>query len=148
MTMMMVMVIITVCPLTGQRHLCWKFCTFFFVLFKISEFFFPFRKSFVYFENRSWDKRRITRSCSEIIMLTGFWFVLYSIARFLMALSFRGQFDLVCDRKLLGALAQSFVIMGQGIGAVLSAMVSDRWSRPVEIDTLTPWCPRFHFALT
>ncbi|XP_070198726.1 solute carrier family 22 member 7-like [Littorina saxatilis] len=44
-------------------------------------------------------------------------------------LSFRTEFDLVCDRKLLGGLTQSFVIMGQGFGAVLSAIVSDRFGR-------------------
>ena len=37
------------------------------------------------------------------------------------------QFDLVCDRELLGSLAQSFVIMGQGVGAVLSSIVSDKY---------------------
>jgi hypothetical protein len=36
------------------------------------------------------------------------------------------QFDLVCDRKLLGGLVQSFVIMGQGVGAFTSSMLSDK----------------------
>ncbi|XP_070174696.1 organic anion transporter 3-like [Littorina saxatilis] len=44
-------------------------------------------------------------------------------------MSFRTEFDLVCDRKLLGSLAQSLVIMGQGTGAVLFSMVSDRFGR-------------------
>ncbi|KAK7116168.1 organic cation transporter-like protein [Littorina saxatilis] len=44
-------------------------------------------------------------------------------------LSFRTEFDLVCDRKLLGGLAQTFVIMGQGIGAVIASAFSDRFGR-------------------
>ena len=44
----------------------------------------------------------------------------------LSACSVLQQFDLVCDRKLLGGLAQSFVVMGQGVGAVITSIFSDR----------------------
>ncbi|XP_070194960.1 organic cation transporter protein-like [Littorina saxatilis] len=44
-------------------------------------------------------------------------------------LSFRTEFDLVCDRKLLGGLVQTLVIFGQGCGAVLSSIFSDRFGR-------------------
>ncbi|XP_076465661.1 solute carrier family 22 member 7-like [Babylonia areolata] len=44
-------------------------------------------------------------------------------------LSFRTEFDLVCDRKLLGSLVQTLVIAGQGTGAVLASIVSDRYGR-------------------
>ncbi|XP_076465344.1 solute carrier family 22 member 7-like [Babylonia areolata] len=44
-------------------------------------------------------------------------------------LSFRTEFDLVCNRKLLGSLVQTLVIAGQGIGAVLASIVSDRYGR-------------------
>ncbi|KAK7503603.1 hypothetical protein BaRGS_00005142 [Batillaria attramentaria] len=44
-------------------------------------------------------------------------------------LSFRTEFDLVCDYTLLGSLAQSFVIMGQGVGAVIASIISDRFGR-------------------
>lgn len=37
------------------------------------------------------------------------------------------KFDLVCDRKLLGGLVQTLVIFGQGCGAVLSSIFSDRY---------------------
>ncbi|KAK7503602.1 hypothetical protein BaRGS_00005141 [Batillaria attramentaria] len=50
----------------------------------------------------------------------------YSYSR---ELSFRTEFDLVCDLTLLGGLAQSFVIMGQGVGAVIASIVSDRFGR-------------------
>ncbi|KAK7100198.1 organic cation transporter protein-like [Littorina saxatilis] len=44
-------------------------------------------------------------------------------------LSFRTEFDLVCDRNLLGGLVQTLVIFGQGCGAVLSSICSDRFGR-------------------
>ncbi|XP_076465110.1 solute carrier family 22 member 6-B-like [Babylonia areolata] len=44
-------------------------------------------------------------------------------------LSFRTEFDLVCGHKLLGGLVQTFVILGQGVGAVLSSIISDRLGR-------------------
>ncbi|KAK7503597.1 hypothetical protein BaRGS_00005136 [Batillaria attramentaria] len=44
-------------------------------------------------------------------------------------LSFRTEFDLVCDRSLLGGFVQSLVIMGQGVGAVTASFVSDRFGR-------------------
>ncbi|XP_076465164.1 solute carrier family 22 member 7-like [Babylonia areolata] len=44
-------------------------------------------------------------------------------------LSFRTEFDLVCDRKLLGSLVQTLVIAGQGTGALIAAFVSDRYGR-------------------
>nr|KAG5711516.1 hypothetical protein BaRGS_025943 [Batillaria attramentaria] len=43
--------------------------------------------------------------------------------------SFRTEFDLVCGSSLLGAFAQSLVIIGQGFGAVASSFFSDRYGR-------------------
>ena len=51
----------------------------------------------------------------------------------------------MCDRKLLGGLAQSFVIMGQGIGAVIASIFSDRC---VYIPSLSQGrgCGRLHIS--
>ncbi|XP_070174694.1 organic anion transporter 3-like [Littorina saxatilis] len=44
-------------------------------------------------------------------------------------LSFRTEFDLVCSRSLLADLLQTLVIMGQGVGAVVASVLSDRYGR-------------------
>ncbi|KAL8597790.1 hypothetical protein ACOMHN_004905 [Nucella lapillus] len=43
--------------------------------------------------------------------------------------SFMSEFDLVCDRYLLVSLAQTFVVLGQGVGAFFSSIISDRYGR-------------------
>ncbi|XP_012946352.1 solute carrier family 22 member 8, partial [Aplysia californica] len=52
----------------------------------------------------------------------------YELDRDMSAIS---QFDLVCDRKPLASLAQSLVIVGQGVGAMLTTPISDRLGRKV-----------------
>ena len=49
----------------------------------------------------------------------------------LMAFVFVSQFGLVCDSYLLVSLSQTLVVLGQGIGAFVASVISDRsvgWS--------------------
>ncbi|KAL8602215.1 hypothetical protein ACOMHN_022728 [Nucella lapillus] len=48
---------------------------------------------------------------------------------YLRELSFRTEFDLVCERALLGEFLQTLVILGQGCGAFLASFLSDRYGR-------------------
>ncbi|KAK7496002.1 hypothetical protein BaRGS_00012703 [Batillaria attramentaria] len=43
--------------------------------------------------------------------------------------SFVSDFGLVCDRYLLASLAQTMVVLGQGFGAFIMSIVSDRFGR-------------------
>ncbi|GFO42290.1 solute carrier family 22 member 6-a [Plakobranchus ocellatus] len=43
--------------------------------------------------------------------------------------SYISQFDLVCDLKWLTKLSQTVVILGQGVGALITSFVSDRFGR-------------------
>ncbi|CAL1546071.1 unnamed protein product [Lymnaea stagnalis] len=45
------------------------------------------------------------------------------------------EFDLVCDRANLARLSQTLVIAGQGVGAVLATILSDRFGRKVVLVT-------------
>ena len=41
------------------------------------------------------------------------------------------QFDLVCGREYLASLSQSLLIVGQGLGVLISTPLSDRFGRKV-----------------
>jgi len=53
----------------------------------------------------------------------------FSRVNYVLTVCYVFQWNLVCDRANLAALAQSFALVGQGIGALTTSHLSDRYGR-------------------